>query len=157
MSAARAYREHTFCNLYRWKRLYSSTTMSTRARRSVCQQRDASAQKPLKRRKTSSCTTKVPSVAHQKSSGSCSSHSCSAVALILPPLAEIRGIAPTTRLSARAMEGAWESTNAEKLRVLSTSKKVSWEAFQAFLSSAYISSAASLSAPTSSVVASSHL
>lgn len=39
------------------------------------------------------------------------------------------------------MEGAWESTNAEKLRVLSTSKKVSWEAFQAFLSSAYISSA----------------
>lgn len=48
---------------------------------------------------------------------------------------------PTTRLSALTMEGAWESTNAEKLRVLSTSKKVSWEAFQAFLSSAYISSA----------------
>lgn len=39
------------------------------------------------------------------------------------------------------MEAAWESTNAEALRVLVTSKKVSWEAFQAFLSAAYIGSA----------------
>lgn len=43
--------------------------------------------------------------------------------------------------SSRNMEAAWENTNAEALRVLVTSKKVTWEAFQPFLSAAYIGSA----------------